>query len=402
MRILKRNIPAVLILALAAAACGVRTAPEKNDSGHKPVLAVRIQRPDRLQRPVLVAASGSVEAVQTADLGFQIPGRVAKVFVEEGQSVLQGQVIAELDAMDYQYGLQASEGQAGVAQASLEKAQTGTRLEELEQAKAVYDKAENEYRRYRELYERKSMAPVDFAKVEGAYRVAKAQYEMAQNGARKEDRAAAAAAVRQADAQVNASRKRVADARLISPIAGIAARRSIDPGEMVSAGAPVFSIVNLNPVRVRVGIPEADIGKIRIGQHARVAIPALGGNEFRGTVELVGVAADPNSRTFTAKLLVPNSGLLLKAGMIAEASIEASGTVDTIVIPGEAIVHDPQGSTLVYVYYPDRKRVHARRIETGSVRDRGVEINSGLSGEDLIVVAGQHKVREGSLVEVMP
>jgi multidrug efflux pump subunit AcrA (membrane-fusion protein) len=327
---------------------------------------------------------------------------VIRVLVEEGQSVRKGQVIAEIDPVDYQYGLQSSQGQAGVAKAGLEKAEMGSRPEELEQARAAYEKADDEYRRYRELYKRKSMASVDFAKVEAAYRVAKAQYEMAQNGARKEDREAAGAAVRQAEAQVNVSRKRVSDTRLTSPISGIIARRSVDPGEMAGAGAPVFSIISLNPVRVRVGVPEADIGQIHAGRKAAISIPALGGMEFKGTVELVGVAADPASRTFTVKLLVPNPNLILKAGMIAETGIETGGVVQDIVIPGEAVVHDPQGSMLVYVYYSDRKRVYARRVETGAVRDRGIEITSGLSETDLIVTAGQHEVREGSLVEVMP
>jgi membrane fusion protein (multidrug efflux system) len=341
-----------------------------------------------------------VEALDTVDLGFQVAGRASRVFVEEGQHVRKGGMIAELDAADYQFGMQASEGQVGVAQSIFDKAQAGSRREELEQARAAFDKAQDDYQRYRRLYERKSMAAVDFAKVEAGYRAAKAQFEMAQNGARVEDRAAAGFAVRQAQAQADLSRKRVSDSRLISPIDGIVARRSIDPGEMVSAGAPVFSIVNLNPARVRVGIPEAEIGKIHAGQRAAISIPALDKAEFQGKVDLVGVSADPNSRTFTAKISVSNPKLLLKAGMIAEARIEASGTIDVITIPGEAIVHDPQGSTLVYVYYPDRKRAHARRIETGTARNRDIEIVSGLSSEDLVVIAGQHQVREGSLVEV--
>jgi len=394
-----RCILGILVLTLALAACG-RTVGKENAG--ESAIPIRVQKPDRVRRPLLVAASGTVEATQTADLGFQVPGRIARVFVEEGQAVRKGQVIAELDAADYQFGLQASEGQAAAAQASLDKAQAGTRVEEVEQARAAYEKAENEYQRYRRLYERKSMAPVDFGKVEAAYRAAKAQYEMAQNGARKEDRAAADATVRQTQAQVEVSRKRISDTRLVSPIKGIVARRSIDPGEIVSAGLPVFSIVDLQPARVRVGIPEGDIGRMRVGQRARVTVPALGGSEFLGTVILVGVAADPNSRTFSAKIEVANPDLRLKAGMIAEASVEGSGMVDAVVIPGEAIVHDAQGSTLVYVYYPDRKRVHGRRVETVAVRDRGVEISSGLSGEELVVVAGQHKLREGSLVEVMP
>jgi multidrug efflux pump subunit AcrA (membrane-fusion protein) len=399
MRLRFRCIVMAAVWALAMLSCG-RRAADAPSARQGQVIAVRVQRPDRIQRPVSVAASGTVEAVQTVDLGFQVGGRVGRVLADEGQTVQRGQLLAEIETADYQYGLQAAEGQAGIAQAGLDKAQAGTRAEELEQAKAAYERAEDEYQRYRQLYERKSMAPVDFAKVEAGYRAARAQYEMARNGARKEDRAASRAAVEQAQAQVGLNRKRVADTRLVSPIDGIVARRSIDPGEMAGAGLPVFSIVALNPARVRVGIPEADIGRIHKGQRARIAVPALDNQEFTGTVELVGVAADPNSRTFTAKIVVPNPALQLKVGMIAEASVEASGNLDVLVIPGEAIVHDPQGSTLVYVYYPNRKQVHARRVEIGTVQGRGVEINAGISAGELVVVAGQHQVREGSLVEV--
>jgi multidrug efflux pump subunit AcrA (membrane-fusion protein) len=397
----KRFLFAISFLVLSSSACK-RSAPPASLNGGESAIPVRVQKPESIRRPVFVEASGTVEADQTVDIGFQVSGRVARVLVEEGQAVRKGQLIAEIEDSDYRNGLQASEGQAGVAQASLEKARNGTRPEEIEQARAAYERAESEYRRYRQLYERQSMAAVDFARVEAGYRTAKAQYEMAQNGARKEDRSAADAAVLQAQAQLRVSQKRAADAGLLSPISGIVARRGVDPGEMASAGLPVFSIVNLNPVRVRAGIPEMDIGRIRVGQRASIAVPALGGNRFQGTVDLVGVSADPNSRTFTAKIIVSNGNLLLKAGMIAEASIEASGTIDSIQIPGEAIVRDPQGGTLVYVYYPDRKRVHARRVEPGAARDRGVEVHSGLAAGELIVVAGQNIVREGSLVEVMP
>jgi multidrug efflux pump subunit AcrA (membrane-fusion protein) len=390
-----------LALAVTVTSCG-RHAQKKNTAGGEMAIAVRLQHPARIARPLSVAASGTVEALDTVDLGFQVAGRVARVLVEEGQHVRKGETLAELEATDYQFGLQASEGQVGMAQSTFDKAQAGSRREELDQARAAFEKAADDYRRYRQLYERKSMAPVDFAKVEAGYRVAKAQYEMAQNGARIEDRAAAGFVVKQAQAQAGLSRKRVSDSRLISPIEGMVARRSIDPGEMAGVGTPVFSIVNLNPARIRVGIPEAEIGKIHAGQSATISIPALDKTEFQGKVDLVGVAADPNSRTFTVKIAVPNPKLLLKAGMIAEASIEASGTIDVITIPGEAIVHDPQGSMLVYVYFPDGKRVHARRVETGTVRNRDIEILAGLSSEDLIVIAGQHNVREGSRVEVTP
>ena len=135
---------------------------------------------------------------------------------------------------------------------------------------------------------------------------------------------------------------------------------------------------------------------------ATVVIPSLEEREFTGKVSLVGVAADPASRTFTAKIVVPNPNGLLRAGMIAEARVQGSGMVNVLTLPGDAIVHDPQGATLVYVYSLDRKRVYARRVEVGIVRGRDVEIRAGLTGEELVVVAGQQRVREGSAVEVAP
>lgn len=386
-------------MALAAAgavSCGPRAPAERTGE----TITVRVQKPERVRRPATVAASGTVEGAETVELAFQVAGRAARVLVEEGQRVRRGELLAELDASDYRFGLEAAEAQAAAARANLDKARAGVRAEELEQARAAYARAEDEYHRYRQLYERRSMAPADFAKVEAAWRAARAQLEMAERGAREEDRRAADAVAGQAQAQVEASRKRVADTRLVSPIDGVVARRGIDPGEMAGAGVPVFSIVALDPARVRVGIPEADIGEVRRGQRAVVLVPSLGNEEFAGTVETVGVAADPNSRTYSAKIAVPNPRLRLKAGMIAETRVAVDRMAEAIVIPGEAIVRDPQGATLVYVYYPEKRRVHARRVETGAVNGRSVEVASGLAADDLVVVAGQHRVREGSAVEV--
>jgi len=122
---------------------------------------------------------------------------------------------------------------------------------------------------------------------------------------------------------------------------------------------------------------------------------------FEGRVELVGVAAEPASRTYTVKILTPNPNHILRAGMIAEAQIRTDVTVHALTLPGEAILRDPQGATLVYVYFPERKRVYARRVQVGTVEGREVEITSGLKGDELVVVAGQQLVREGALVEAV-
>ena len=101
------------------------------------------------------------------------------------------------------------------------------------------------------------------------------------------------------------------------------------------------------------------------------------------------------------KIIVPNPGPVLLAGMVAEARIFGPAKARVVdAFPAEAIVHDPQGAPNVYVYYPDRKRVYARRVDVGPPVGAEVEIHSGLQGDEQIVVAGQQKLREGSLVEI--
>jgi multidrug efflux pump subunit AcrA (membrane-fusion protein) len=91
---------------------------------------------------------------------------------------------------------------------------------------------------------------------------------------------------------------------------------------------------------------------------------------------------------------------VLLAGMVAEARIFGSAKERVLTIPGEAIVRDPQGATNVYVYYPDRKRVYARRIEVGPPVGDEVGIRSGLNAQEEVVVGGQQKLREGTLVQI--
>jgi RND family efflux transporter MFP subunit len=172
--------------------------------------------------------------------------------------------------------------------------------------------------------------------------------------------------------------------------------RRIDVGDTVGAGTPVISVLDLNPVKVRVAIPEAEIGKVREGARATVAIPSLDGRKFEGTVEVVGVASDPASRTYTVKIAVQNPQRLLRAGMVSEARIYSSSMVNAITVPGDAIVRDPKGVTQVYVHEPGQQRVYARRVDVGGLIGNEVEILNGLTGDEQVVVAGQQNVREGS------
>jgi len=361
---------------------------------------VQVRTPAVVERAESVSASGSVEGSETAEVAFQVSGRVVRVLVEEGQHVSKGQLLAEIDPTDYRNAFNAAEAQKAAAVAVEQRADDGVRKQELEQARIEFERAEDEYQRMKFLVERKSLPPNDFQKIEAAYKAAKERYDMAQEGTRKEDRAAATAQAHAADAQASEESKRLNDTRLLAPISGSISMRRVDPGQTVAAGMPVFSIVELNPVKVRVGVPEADIGRVHQGATAEVSAPSLDGRRFSGKVAIIGVAAEPASRTYTVKILVPNPGPVLLAGMVAEARIFGPAKVHALTIPAEAVVPDPQGAPNVYVYSPERKRVYARRVEVGQPVGKEVEILSGLRGDEQIVVAGQQKVREGSIVEI--
>jgi len=386
----------VFISIVLLASCGQETKAASEPIG----VPVQVRTPAVVERAESVSASGSVEGSETADVAFQVGGRVVRVLVEEGQHVSRGQLLAEIEPTDYRNAYNAAEAQKAAAVAVEQRADAGVRKQELEQARIEFERAQDEYQRMKFLVERKSLPPNDFQKIEASYKAAKERYDMAQEGTRREDRDAATAQAQAADAQASEESKRLSDTRLLAPISGNISARRVDPGQTVAAGMPVFTIVELNPVKVRVGVPEADIGKVHQGATAEISAPSLDGRCFNGKVAIIGVAAEPASRTYTVKILVPNPGPVLLAGMVAEARIFGPTTIHALTIPAEAVVPDPQGAPNVFVYSPDRRRVYGRRVEVGSPVGKEVEIRSGLRGDEQIVVAGQQKVREGSLVEV--
>src|SRR5579862_7032984 len=228
------------------------------------------------------------------------------------------------------------------------------------------------------LYERKSLAPNDFKKYETAYTNAQQQYAQAQRGVQQEDKTAAKAAVEQAEAAERTARKRLSDATLIAPVSGFVAKRNIEQGAMASSGTAVFTIVGLDPVEIQVGVPETDVRLVHRGQRAIVAASARPGISFSGKVRLVNVSAEPQTRTYMVRITVQNPKGALLVGMIAEARILGSETLDVLTLPGQSLLRDPQGAPQVFVYFPKEKRVYAKRVTAGGIMGKDVQITDGV------------------------
>ena len=387
----------VAVFALSLGGCA-RQSASANRAQPEPI-AVRVATPKHVRVPAEVVVSGTVETPSAPTrVGFLVSGKVIRVGPREGDFVKAGEVLAVIDPADYQFAVEAAIAQTGLARAQNEKASMSARPEVVEQARANLSQAEDEFRRMKTLYDKKSLSPNDFKKYETTYANAQQQYEQAKEGAQQEDKDAGRAALEQAQAAERIARKRLSDSTLIAPISGFISKRSIEQGAMASSGTSVFTIVELDPVEIQVGIPETDIRLIHRGQKAIVTAPALPGMSFSGRVQILNVSAEPQARTYTARIRVPNRDARLLVGMITEARIVGGGQIDVLTLPGTSIIRDPQGATQVYVYFPNEKRVYARRVVSAGITGQDIQIVDGIKDSDRIVVAGQQLVREGSIV----
>ena len=341
------------LLLAAATAIGLVAAPSllarrssaQASAGEAPI-PVLVRRPTHLVRSNYVTLSGEVEGSRTASIGFIVPGVVSSVIPREGDFIRAGEVVATLDKTEYDINV--------------------------EMASAQRERAEDEFKRAKAVFEAHGIPENDFHKAGTAVRLARAQEAMA--------------------------KKKLRDTRLVAPMSGMLARRGVEPGEQTGPGFPVFTIAQIEPVQVRVGVPESEVARIAVGGSAIVRIPSLKGQSFPGRVRLVGIAADPASRTYTARVEVQNGARALRPGMIAEVRLDGSGSVDALTIPAEAVVRGADGILHVYVFEARSQRVYARRVVVGAAYGNEVEVQKGIGANDMVVVGGQHRVREGSRV----
>jgi RND family efflux transporter MFP subunit len=335
---------ALMLTAFATSAC-VRSAESATNDVGSTAVSVVAQTVTRSTRPWTTTTSGIVHANTTVDVAFEIPGKVITAGPDEGQSVRTGQPIAALDPTEYRLAV--------------------------DQASALEERATRDRDRNRALLASGGISPADMDHLESG--------------------------ARQSVAAAGLAKKRLADTRLTAPLSGIIARRAIEVGATVAPGQPVYTIVDLDPVRVRVGVPEADVGHITDGASASVRIPSLD-TSFVGRVSLIGVAADPTTRSYTVEISVPNPARRLRAGMVAEATITTNATTSALMVPATAVLHDGSMNGAPLVYVLDGARAHARRVTIGAARGDSLEITSGLNVSERVVIAGQQRLRDGSAV----
>lgn len=267
--------------------------------------------------PTAIAGPGRVEPLsEDIKLGSELSGKLKAVYVEEGDSIRRGQVLAELENADYQAQVLSAEADVQAKEAALRKVINGARSQERAQAlstargaAAVLENARSEMQRRQKLFAAGVISKEELERAQREFDVAKANYDEAiehhaliDDKAREEDRSSAEAELQLAKAQLQEARARYAKTFIRSPIDGTVLRKHHRNGESVSnsstAPDPILTVGDEKILRVRVDVDETDVAKVHTGQKAYVTADAFGDRKFWGRVVRVGQQLGPkNVRT---------------------------------------------------------------------------------------------------------
>ncbi|MDR6383363.1 RND family efflux transporter MFP subunit [Paraburkholderia caribensis] len=350
----------VLAAALALAACHNKEAAAP---APRPVVAVAVHADGQ---PLAASLPGEVQARYSTPLSFRIAGKIIERRVRLGDVVQNGQVVARLDPADAQKN-------AASAAAQLEAAQH----------RLVY--AKQQLDRDRAQARENLIAQTQLEQTEDAYASAAAQRDQAQQ-------------------QAALAKDQLQYATLTADHAGVITAEQADTGQNVSAGQAVYNLAWSGDVDVVCDVPEGALASLRVGQMASVKLGALPGRTFNARVRELSPAADPQSRTYRAKLTLDQPGPDVRLGMTADidfAHDNAAAHASLYTLPATALFHDGT-QPAVWIVKSGSDQLELRRVQVAHYAERTVAISQGLNEGERVVWQGVHTVTAGETVRVVP
>ena len=333
----------------------------------------------------VATVTGNLAAEQDIVLGMKVAGRLSQVNVDLGSPVRKGDAVARLDTTDFDLrvrqsdaALQQSLVRLGLPANSRENSVDPESLALVKQAQAELSGAKVRYDRAKMLEEKGLIAKADVDVSSSAYQVAEAKYEDAKDEARNR-----MGVLAQRRSELELARQQLADTVLYSPIDGMVRLRQANVGQYVGVGAPLVTIVQMNPLRLRAAVPERQAKDIKIGQSVRVTIEGLP-VKHDGRVQRISPAVDETNRTLLVEASVSNPDNLLKPGAFAKAEIVIASGQKSLVVPATAL---GTFAGIDRLFIVKDGKASEKRVKTGRRVGNGVEILEGISTGDRIVVS---------------
>lgn len=345
----------VLVLAVTAG-CGRKKAPVTAKVEAIPVKVSTVETGDIKE---IFTTTGTIEAADQAIVSAKASGRVTYVRVQLGDYISKGQVLVTLERDDVNN--QMNQAKVSVVQAELN-----------------YKQAKDNFTRKQKLFAEQIISQQEFDSAQNQLDIAESQLKQSHIG------------VDLVDSQIKNTEVR-------APISGYIGSRQVNGGEMVSPGAPLFSIVDLSQVYVTVNLSDSYISQAKVKQQAEVTLAASPDKVFLGSIAQIAPMADAITKTYPTKILLNNSSKVFKDGMLTQVKLNFNEQKNAVKLPIEAIIDETGGKA---VYIVENNTAVRKPVEVGISDGKFVQILSGLTGGEQVVVMGQNNLEDGLKVVV--
>jgi membrane fusion protein (multidrug efflux system) len=342
----------ILLATLATAAgCGsgdARSEASQPDAETAAAPAVSVEVAELVPESLVeeVELSGELEPWVHVSVAAELGGTVEMVGFREGEHVKTGQVLARVGT--------------DLFEAALDEARA-----RLEAAQAVHEKTA-------ELFKRQHVP--------------------------RQELIAATSSLHAAAAQVKQAELRLERSIIEAPISGVATTREIEPGEVLSPGAPITELYRVDRLKAVAGIPENDIAVFRVGGAATIEVDAFAGRTFLGRIHLIGPAAQGPSRTFPVEIAIENPTGELRPGMIARVAL-VKRTLEDVIVLERDVLQDRDSGPVAIVARDGVARV--REVTLGASQGNRVVVENGLEPGEMLIVTGQRGLIDGQPVDVV-
>src|SRR5215475_3041157 len=393
----------ITLLAPFGSSCA-RDAPGKSRNGQPdgPQLKAKVRTVpvEQRQQQRVVEAVGSLFAYDEVTVSSEAEGRVEEVLADVGDRVGKGQALARVSPVEFQLTVDQQQAALRQARARLGLGENDGELKDVRQAaevkKAAADMldAEQKYKRAQSLLETGVIPRQQYDEAEARYNAAKATYDLAAQQVEN-----MRASMQQTQVSLNLANKRLGDTQIRAPFSGHVKAREVTVGQYLKVQAPVMTIVNIDPLRARLSVPEKMSPWVRVGREVKLSLEAFPGREFAARFSRINPSVDEKNRTFEIEALVANPGAELKPGSFVKATIQSDKIDQILVIPHNAAAY-LFGAYKVFVI--QGQTIKEREVKLGDRLGDLVEIIEGLQAGDKVAISlGGPQLKDGMEVEIV-
>ncbi len=338
---------AYLMLSILIVLAGCKKNDKENTSSHSESTKINVETTavQSFVGNLTLQYSGLIEAAETTPLSFKTAGTVIQILVEEGQFVKKKQLLAKLD----------NTNSISTYELVLQKKQ----------------QAQDAYSRMKPMKENGTLSDIKWVEVETG--------------------------LSQATIATEIAKRSIDDNNLYAPKSGVIGKKNVLQGMNVLPAVTSFELLNINNVYVNIPVPENEVGQLRIGQQAEIKIAATS-QTLTGKINRIGVVANTISHTYPVKILVKNKDWKIKPGMVCNATLNTQKNYNGLMLSSKALQLNANGEQ--YIYLVQDNGVIIKEVLVESLSNNKV-IVKGLTEGDIVVISGQEKLRDGSLINII-